>query len=47
MNELLSFGILAFSEFLIYVSIIVSNMLKDDSMDLVLASIIYTFASLF
>lgn len=45
MNELLSFGILAFSEFLIYVSIIVSNMLKDDSMDLVLASIIYTFAS--
>lgn len=44
-HELISFGILAVSEFLVYISIIISNIQKDDTLDLVLASILYGFAS--
>ena len=45
--ELFSFGILVFSEFLVYISIIISNIRKDNSLDLVLASILYAIASTF
>lgn len=44
-HELISFGILAFSEFLVYISIIISNIQKDDSMDLFFASTLYALAS--
>lgn len=44
-HELISFGILAFSELLIFISIIISNIQKDDNMDLVFASILYTIVS--
>ncbi|MBQ7136891.1 MAG: hypothetical protein IJO43_02805 [Bacilli bacterium] len=44
-NELISFGILVFSEFLIFISIIISNIQKDDNMNLLFASILYTLAS--
>lgn len=46
-NELISFGILAGSEFLIYISIIISNIQQDETLDLVLTSILYTVASTF
>jgi hypothetical protein len=44
-HELISFGILAFSEFLVYISIIISNIQKNDSMDLFFASTLYAVAS--
>lgn len=44
-HELISFGILIGSEFLIFISIIISNIQKDDNMDLFFASLLYTFAS--
>jgi len=44
-QELISFGIFVGSEFLIFISIIISNIQNDDNMDLFFASLLYTFAS--
>jgi len=45
-NELISFGILVFSEVLIFASIIISSLKKDKSGDLLSLSILYTLATL-
>lgn len=46
-HELISFGILALSEFLVFISIIICNVKKDKTLDLVFASILYAVASTF
>lgn len=43
--ELISYGVLMFSEFLIYISIIISNKQGNKSMDLFYASVLYAIAA--
>lgn len=43
-NQLISFGILVFSELLIFISIVISSLRKDKSADLLSLSILYTLA---
>ena len=45
-NQLISFGVLVFSEVLIFASIIISSLKKDKSSDLLSLSILYTLATL-
>lgn len=43
--ELISYGVLMFSEFLIYISIIISDKQGNKSMDLFYASVLYAIAA--